>query len=88
MKINENFLLREVAGNTIVVPVGEAAEKFNGMVKLNETGIFLWRALQQETNEAEVTEALCQEYEVDEATAKKDVAAFIQLLHNAGILQE
>ena len=43
MKINENFLLREVAGNAVVVPVGDAADRFSGMIKLNESTIKVLR---------------------------------------------
>ncbi len=86
MKINENFLLREVAGTPIVMPVGEAAEKLNGMIKLNETGIFLWKKLEVGTTEEELLDALCAEYAVDRATAAGDIARFVSTLRAAGIL--
>lgn len=88
MRINENFLLREVAGNTIVVPVGDAAERFSGMIKLNETAVCIWRALEDDTDEAEVIAALRAEYDIDEETAAADVARFIATLRKAGILEE
>ena len=88
MKISENFLIREVAGNTVVVPVGEATDRFNGMIKLNETAVFIWRALQNETDEASIVTALCEEYDIDKATAQADVTRFIDTLRKAGILEE
>lgn len=88
MKINENFLLREVAGNTIVVPVGEASERFSGMIKLNETAVFIWRTLENETDETSVVEAMCAEYDIDKETAAADVARFITTLRSAGILED
>ena len=88
MKINENFLLREVAGHTIVVPVGEASERFSGMIKLNETAVFIWRALEEETDEASVVAAMCAEYDIDRETAAADVARIITMLRSAGILDE
>ena len=88
MKINENFLLREVAGNTIVVPVGDAAERFSGMIKLNETAVFIWRALEDETDEAAVVDAMCAEYDIDKETAAADVARFVTTLRGAGILDD
>ena len=42
MKVKEDFLLREVAGCYVVVPVGKATVDFNGMLNLNDTGAFLW----------------------------------------------
>jgi hypothetical protein len=88
MKINENFLLSEVAGNAVVMPVGEAADRLNGMLKLNDTGAFLFRTLQAGTTEAGLTDALCTAYEVDRDTAARDVAAFLHILRTAGILDE
>jgi hypothetical protein len=66
MKINENFLLRDIAGQKVVLPVGEAAEKFNGMIRLNDTGIYLWTLLEQDTTEDALLSAMLQDYEIDE----------------------
>ena len=41
MKIKDGFMIREVAGSYVVVPVGKRADEFNGMVHWNETGSFL-----------------------------------------------
>ncbi len=88
MKINENFLLRDVAGQKVVLPVGEAAERFNGMIRLNDTGILLWTLLEQETNEEALLAAMLKEYEIDEETARADIHRFIETLRKAGILEE
>ena len=39
---NEDYILREIAGETILVPTGASADHFNGMLTLNETSRFLW----------------------------------------------
>ena len=88
MKINENFLLRDVAGQKVVLPVGEAAEKFNGMIRLNDTGIYLWTLLEQDTNEDALVSAMLQDYEIDEQTARGDIRRFVETLRKAGILVE
>ena len=86
MKIKEGYLLRKVADNYVVVPVGDL--DFDGMIRLNETGVFIWKALEKETTEEEVISALLGEYNVPEAVARADVAAFIQKLKGAGIIDE
>lgn len=86
MKIKEGFLLREVAGNIIVVPVGDAAINFNGMVNLNETGAFLWKKLQDDVDKYYLLEELMKEYDVDEETAKADIANFVNKMYGAGLL--
>ena len=87
MRINENFLLRDIAGQKVVLPVGEAAEKFNGMIRLNETGIYLWSLLEKETDENALLATMLQDYEIDEETAGKDACQFITQLLQAGFIQ-
>lgn len=85
MKIKEGFLLRQVAGQTVVLPVGGGLD-LNMMITLNDTGAFLWEQLQQDTDEAALVAALLKEYDVDEATAQKAVDGFIAKLNANGFL--
>ena len=87
MNIKENFMLRKVADTYVVVPVGDAVAEFNGMINLNEAGAFLWQLLENETTAEQVVEALLQQYDVDEATAKRDVDKFINELKAAKLLE-
>ena len=80
MKIKEGFIIREVAGSFVVVAVGSAAKEFSGIINLNETGAFLWKALEKGATKDELVAKLLAEYEVDEATARADVDAFVQKL--------
>ena len=70
MKIKDGFLLRQVAGQTVVLPVGGDLD-LNMMITLNDTGAFLWEHLAEDTNESALVAALLAEYDVDEATARK-----------------
>lgn len=88
MKLNKDFVLRQVADNWVVLPVGESSVSFNGMVSLNETAVLLWNELEQGTNEAALTEVLTVHYEVDRETAAADVAAFLQCLRQIGCLED
>ena len=49
MKIKEGFLLREVAGKYVVVPLGAQSVDFRCLITLNEAGTFLWRLMETET---------------------------------------
>lgn len=88
MKIKKGFIVRSVGGEKIAVPVGEEAKKFHGMIKLNETADFLWGFFKTEHTEEEAVTALLKNYEVDEETAKKDVAAFLGVLTENGSSNE
>ena len=86
LKIKEGFVLRQVAGNYIVIGVGGDAVNFNGMVTINETGAFLWELLEKGCDKEDLLAALLKEYDVDEESAKKDITAFLQNLYNGELL--
>lgn len=88
MKIKENYILREVAGVKVAVPVGEATADFNGMLKLNSTAEFLWNALKTNTTAEELTEKLIKEYEVTPEKAASDVNKFLEKLREANCLED
>ena len=87
MKLKEGYVLREVAGNYIVVAVGSAVKEFNGVINLNESAAFLWKQLLEDKTEEELVSALLGEYEVAEDVAKADVKKFIDKLNGANLLQ-
>lgn len=86
MKIKDGFVLRQVAGQTVVLPADSALD-LNMMITLNETGAFLWERLQNDTDEAALVASLLEEYDVDEETAKQSVQAFVKKLSDNEFLQ-
>jgi hypothetical protein len=87
MKIKSDYVIREVAGSSVVVPTGSASVDFSGMITLNSTAAFLWKQLAEDKTEQELLTALLQEYDTDEATAKADLSEFIHMLKAAGLLE-
>ena len=87
MKLKDGFVLRTVAGDTIVVPTGSALD-LNMMITLNDTGKFLWEKLEKGAETEDLVAALLEEYDVDETTAKAHVAAFVEKLNDHGFLAE
>ncbi len=86
MKLKDGFVLRQVAGQAVVLPGGDALD-LNMMITLNDTGAFLWEHLQQETDEDALVSALLSEYDVDADTARRAVVAFVEKLDANGFLQ-
>ena len=85
MKLKDGFILRQVAGKTVVLPCDETLD-LNMMITLNGTGAFLWEMLQEEITQEALVAALLGEYDVDEETAKASVAAFVEKLNANGFL--
>ena len=86
MKIKTGFVLRNICDSYVVVAVGTRAEDFKGMIKLNDTGAFLWQRLQQERTREELLAAMLEEYDVDSVTAANGIGSFIDTLRQNDLL--
>ena len=86
MKIKEGFVLREVAGNFVVLPVAKSIAEFNGMLTLNESGVLLWKRLSEGCTLSELVSVLTEEYEVTEDVALRDVEKFLANVSKAGCI--
>lgn len=85
MKLKEGFMLKEVAGSYIVIPVGQV--DFTAMITVNETGAFLWELLQEGTEISALCAKMTAEYDIDEATAMRDIENFIKILSDNNLME-
>lgn len=87
MKIKHGFVLRKIGNAYYAVPIAPNEKIGNGMVKLNETAYFIWKKLEDECTEEELTESLCKEYSVSYDEALADIKTYEELLRKADILE-
>ena len=88
MVIKEGFVAKEFAGQYVVVALGEASKVFNGIIKLNDSGRFIWDLIAAGKEKDVIVDALLEEYEgVDRETAEKDFDNFVNTLKGANILE-
>ena len=87
MKLKGEFVLREIAGETILVPVGRTALAFNGIITLNQTGIEIWKGLQEEKSREEILAALLEQFEVAADAATEDLDAFLVTLRAQDLIE-
>ena len=88
MQISDQYMLRQVADEYLVIPVGEAALKVRGLIALSESGSLLYRRLQEGASEEELVRALLDEYDIDAGTARADTRSFLEQMRRMGILIE
>ena len=88
MRAAKDYIMREIAGETILIPSGSAAKKFNGLITVNELGTFIWNALAEDITLDALTEKITEAYDVDAATARADAAQFLDELRRVGALEE
>ena len=86
MKIRKQLVKRTIAGDVILVPVGDASLELKGLLTLNETGERMWDLLPRCETEEALVRQLLEEYEVDEATLRADTAEFLGALRQLEIL--
>ena len=86
MIIKKELIKREIAGDTILVPVGKAVYDSNGLFALNELGAFIWELLPRVETEEEICEAVLAEYEVTREEAAADIAEFMNALKKLEII--
>jgi len=88
MKIKGDFMLREVAGQSIVVPLGSNVVTVNGIITLTESAVILWRKLEGGIDSMdELADALLAEYEVDRETALSSVEEFVGQLQDNSMIE-
>lgn len=87
MRIKNGFMLRKLAGQSVVVPLGARVVEFNGIMTLSESGALLWQKLQDGATEDELVQEILSNYNIDENTARTDVKAFIESMSARNILE-
>ena len=87
MKLKKDYVLRQVADTYVVLPLGQATVGFDGMLKLNESGALLWKALEQGADREVLADAMTGEYDVSRQQALEDIDEFIAKLQKAGCIE-
>lgn len=87
MRRSNDYLLRTIAGETILIPTGAAARQLSGLVTLNELGAFIWQQLADDCTLDTIAARITAEYDVDDATARADAENFLQSLQEIGALE-
>ena len=87
MKLKDGFILREIAGQIVVLPSGSDLD-LNMMITLNDSGKFIWSMLEKECDEATIVTAILKEYDVARTTAEAAVAGFVGKLNEYGFLAD
>ncbi len=87
MKIKQDLMLRNINEDWIIIPMGERLLEFNGMIKTNQSGSFIWRLLEKEKSREEIISALIEEYDIDKETGAKEFDTFFKTLIEANIME-
>ena len=89
MKVKNGFNLREVCGEHIIVAEGDENIDFSNIISMNESSAYLWEEVQKMGTFTvdNLVELICNQYEIDETTARKDAIALAAQCGTAGIIE-
>lgn len=88
MRVRNNFILRTIAQEQLLIPTGEAALSVKGLIALSESGSFLYQKLQNECTREDLIAALTEEYDVPVSVAGEDIDAFLDQMRQLDMLVE
>ena len=87
MKIREEYKVREMAGEHVVVMQGRLRVAKTNINSLTERALYLWTALAgKEFSVDDAARLLTERYEVDDATAARDAAAWVEKLRDCKLI--
>lgn len=87
MRAKSGYSIRNIAGVNILVPIDGDVD-FSNVITLNETGLFIWECLKEETSLDGIVSKMRSEYDADEAVLRADVEEFISQLKERGLIEE
>lgn len=86
MKLKLDFVLREIAGDILLVPTGKTALNLNGMMTLNPMAAEIWKMLPEADSEEEIVQRILLDYDAEPEQVRTDVAEFLGRLRELGII--
>lgn len=73
MKIKDGFELKDICGENIIISHGKENINFTKIITLNESAALIWnKVIGKDFSIEDMVQTIIDEYEIDEATAKKD----------------
>ena len=84
----KDLVTRDVAGETIVVPVRSNVGDLDSIYTLNEVGTAIWGLIDGRKDVQKIIEKICSEYEISAEEAEQDIFEFIEQLKEIGVVRE
>jgi len=84
----DNFVVRQIAGDTILVPLRGNLADLQRLYVLDGAGGCILEKMDGSRTLDQICRCLTEEYDVPESEAKRDVQEFLSQLTEAGIVEE
>lgn len=87
MKINKNYVVKNVIGEVVIVPTGEIAQYFNGLISTNQVAGFIWENMEKCDTPEDMLKLVLENFDVEEEQARNDVLGFLDTLKKAKMIE-
>ena len=87
MRLKKEFIIREIAGQDVMIATGKEAMKYNGLLTVSPVGRFLLENYQNAQGISELIQMVLDEFEVDRETAAKDTIGFTKSMLEHGFIE-
>ena len=87
-RIKSDFILREIAGEYTIVPVGSGNAFSNTMMEPNQTAVFLWKEFEHASTIQDIVIRAMEKYDAKEEKIRESVDKFVKEALNSEILEE
>ena len=86
MKLKHTFEIMEIDDQMMAVPVGDGAEEFHGILRMNQSAAAILELLKEDTTEEEIVAKLLEEYDSTEEELQGFVHGYLEQLKEAGLV--
>ena len=87
MQISRNYVLRTIAGDILLVPLGGSSTETKGMILLNEMSLFVYESIRNGQTEEQILSHILDEYDVEASQAAADLSEIIAEFTKLGIIE-
>lgn len=87
MQISRNYVLRTIAGDNLLVPLGGSSTETKGMILLNEMSSFVYESIRNGQTEEQILSHILDEYDVEASQAAADLSEIISEFTKLGIIE-
>lgn len=86
MKLNKLYVIKDIAGETVIVPTGNAIQNFNGLISTNEVAGFIWKHVEECETPDDMVRKVLDAFDGEPDIIEKEVLEFLETLKKVGMI--
>ena len=88
MKIKDGFIMKNVAGSNVVLPLGERQEEVKGIITFNDVGADVFNMLDGTNSVEAIATKIAKDYDAPYEMVEADVNKLIEKMRVHGLIEE